>query len=272
MVFTLIILYFSLNVRNNTIADSKEIVDCETRRYANLIQNMFDVALSITGTFTDAFIENKVLQSQQRDTINKKILLNSLEKNDDFLSVWLHYELSALYPDYNKKNGRVRNVAYRLNNKLFFAQNIADTTNEELSSLYYDVKKGKKTIISDPYYDTHTPELKGILMVSPISPIMLNGEFLGMVGVDLTLEKIQQMVQTVNPFESSVAYLVAPNNKIVAHSDNNLFNKDLIEINKTYEKEFKFALTQIRKNKTYKFEINRSNKDVYISFSSISVG
>lgn len=271
LVFFIINAYLSLNVRNNSIKFSKEMVDSETLHYASLIEKKLTDALTITTTFSDVFVEHIKLNSRSRSSINKKILLNSLEKNDAFLSVWLNYELSTFNPNYNKKNGRLRNLAYRKNNRLLFSQNIADTTNKELTGLYYDIKKAKMTIVSDPYY-VENPELKGILMVSPITPIVLDGKFLGMVGVDLTLKKIQQIVQKVNPFKSSVAYLVAANNKIVAHSDTSLFNKNLIDVNKAFENEFKFALNQIKLNKAHTFEINRSDKDIYVSFSPITVG
>ncbi len=270
--FALVILFFSSNVKESITADSKELVDYETRLYSNLIQSKFAEIFSLTATFTDAFIANRALASQERDTLNKRILLNSLSKNNDFLSLWVHYELTALDPNYNKKNGRLRTVTFRLNDELIYAQNIADTTNEELTGLYYDVKSEKKEMLSDPYYDVHTPELKGILMVSPITPIMLNSEFLGMVGVDLSLEKIQQIVQSINPFESSVAYLIAPNNKIVAHSDTSLFDKDIIQENVDFKNEFESALEKIKKNETPKFEIYKNGQDYYLSFSPIVVG
>ncbi len=272
VVLTLVILFFSINVKNNTIADSKELVDSETQRYAGLVEEVLSNAFSVANAFSDTFIENIDMKRALRDSINKKILLNSLRRNSDYLTVALHYQIAALDPNYDKKNGRVRNIAMRLDNNLVFVQNVADTTNEELSGLYYDGVRIQKGFLSDPYYDTHTPELKGILMVTAVTSMVENGKYLGQIGIDLALVKIQEMVQTINPFKSSVAYLIASNNMIVAHTDKNLFNKDLIEENKAYENEFQLAMNQVKNNKAHSFEINRSGEDIYMSIVPISVG
>ena len=272
IVFLILILYFSINVKNNTTASSKKIVDIETKHYANLIEDIFKNAFSTVDALSDASIENIEFEEEIRDTLNKKILLNVLKRNKDFLSVGLHYEISALDTNYNKKNGRVRNIALRLNKNMFFSQNIADTNNNNLTGLYYIARESTKNILSNPYYDTHTPELKGILMVTAITSLVRNGKYLGQTSIDLTLEKIQQLVQNINPFESSVAYLVAPNQKIIAHTDTSVFNKNLIEVNKAFKKDFELALNKIKANKTYQFIIDRANKEVYVSFTPITVG
>ncbi len=270
--FTLVILYFSTNIKRDGSAEAKELVNSETQRYALLTKKIFDEAFSIAHTYTGAFIENMVLPADVRDSVNKKILLRTLGQNEDFLSVGLHYQIDALDPDYNKKNGRIRNISFKLNDKLYFSQNTADTTNEELSGLYYVAKEFAKPMVSNPYYDTHTPELEGILMVTVITSLVQDGKYLGQTGIDLALENIQQMVQSINPFELSVAYLVASNNKIVAHTDNSLFNKDLFEINKGYESEFENALNQIKSNTAFNFELEKGNEEFYISVLPIKVG
>ncbi|RLD74601.1 MAG: hypothetical protein DRJ10_16735 [Bacteroidetes bacterium] len=270
--FTLVILYFSTNIKRDGSAEAKELVNSETQRYALLTKKIFDEAFSIAHTYTGAFIENMVLPADVRDSVNKKILLRTLGQNEDFLSVGLHYQIDALDPDYDKKNGRIRNISFKLNDKLYFSQNTADTTNEELSGLYYVAKEFAKPMVSNPYYDTHTPELEGILMVTVITSLVQDGKYLGQTGIDLALENIQQMVQSINPFELSVAYLVASNNKIVAHTDNSLFNKDLFEINKGYESEFENALNQIKSNTAFNFELEKGNEEFYISVLPIKVG
>ena len=272
IVFMLLLVYFSINVKNNTITDSKEIVDSETKHFALLIQNIFDKAFSSANTFSDAFIENIELEEELRDTLNKKILLNILKRNKDFLSIGLHYQISALDPNYKKRNGRVRNIAFKLKDNYFFTQNIADTTDNELSGLYYEAKNTAKNMLSNSYYDTYTPELKGILMVTAITSLIRDGKYLGQTGIDLTMEKILQMVQNINPFESSQAYLISPNNIIVAHTDKNLFNKDLFEINKDYKKEFDLALNNIKKNSSYQFNIDRNEEEIYVSCVPIKIG
>ena len=88
LVFILTNLYFSIKIRENSSADSKEIANSETLRYANLIEKKLNDALNITTNLTDAFIQNMKLNSELRDTINKEILLSTLQKNKD---LHMHY-------------------------------------------------------------------------------------------------------------------------------------------------------------------------------------
>jgi methyl-accepting chemotaxis protein len=268
------ILFFSVNVRINTIADSKKIADSETLRFATEINKLFNHSLTITSSMSDAFLENLYLPTAIRDSLNKKILLKVLQNNDDFLSVWMQYDMKVINPNYDKKFGRQRNIAFKINNEYYFDQNYSDTTNNEVTGLYYYAKDGKVLIMSDPYYDVHQKELQGILMVSPIMPIYENGKYLGQLGIDLAMTKIQQIVQTINPFKSSVAYLVAPDKMIVAHTDTSFYNKDLIEENKESAYEFNQALDSINQNFPYSFEIQRSKskEKIYVSFAPIKLG
>jgi len=270
--FILINLFFSTKVNEYSTNEAKDLVNSETQRYAILTQKIFDEAFSVAHTYTGAFIENITLPANLRDSINKNILFRTLGKNGDFLSVALHYQLSALDPNYDKKNGRLRNVAIKLNNELSFKQNIADTTNEELGGLYYEAKDFGKPMVSNPYYDVRTKELAGILMVTVITSLVDNGENLGQTGIDLALDNIQKMILKINPFESSVAYLIASNNKIVAHKNKELFNEDFSKINKGYEKEFEHALSKIKDGNPYNFELEKDNGDYYISVLPIKVG
>ncbi len=268
------IIYFSINVRKNTIAEAKHLADSETEKYAEKIKLEFEQALEATNTLSEVFIENIKLDSAKRVQLNKEILFNILKKHKDYLSLWLVYELKALNPDYNLNYGRERNVAF-ITDKIDFIQQLSDVTNETPpQSLYYDVRKNNNQNVSDPYYDVHTEALKGILMVSPVTPLKIQGKFSGVIGIDLSLDKIQQMVQNIRPIKNSIAYLVAPNGKYVSHTNSEMFNKGMLTENKAYENDFLAAWEKINKNIPAQFEITRkeTGEEIYVSFSPITLG
>jgi methyl-accepting chemotaxis protein len=274
LVLATTILYFSINVRKNAIAEAKHLADSETEKYAEKIKLEFEQALEATNTLSEVFKENIKMDSAERVQINKKILFNILKKHKDYLSLWLVYELKALNPDYNLKYGRERNVAL-ITDKIEFLQQLADVTNETPDlSLYYTVRNTNKQTVSDPYYDVHTEALKGILMVSPVTPLIIEGKFSGVIGIDFSLDKVQQMVQNIKPVKNSIAYLIAPNGKYVSHTNSEMFNKSMLSENKEYENDFLTAWEKINKNTPAQFEIKRkeSGEEIYVSFSPISLG
>lgn len=274
IVLAITILYFSINVRKNTIADAIKLADSETAKYAGEIKSVFDNALESTSSLAIVFKQNLGLEKSVRDSLNIKILREKLYSNPDYLSLWLVYELKALNPAYNRKHGRERNVAFD-NNGFVFEQTLADTTDEDLPmSLYYSTEKNNKQTVGEPYFDQYTEALKGILMVSPVNPIQIDGKFSGVIGIDLSLNTIRDKVQKIKPFESSTTYLVASNNQLVSHTNKELFNKDLYKVNAGYESEFKEAMQNISQNKPKSFQIFRKeiNQEVYVSFFPIVLG
>ena len=274
IVLSLTILYFSLNVRKNTISEAKRLVDSDTRKCAAEIKGVFDKALECSNSLAKAFIQTKDLAPLIRDSLNKRILLDVLRAEKDYASLWLVWEIKAIDPTYDKKHGRIRFSPYRENGKYLFDKAILDTTNNEVRGTYANVKINKKKTVTEPYTDAYSDLLKNVFMVSPLTPFVINDEFMGLIGVDMTLEKIEQMVQEINPFESSIAYLVTPKNKLVSHADTSLINKNLFDVNEAYEEDFKKAINKISQHTATNFELNRSEIDqnVYISFAPIVLG
>lgn len=109
------ILFFSVNVRQNTIADSKKIADSETQKYTLQIKNILDKALESTKSLSKSMIQGKNLPLQMRDSMNKEILISFVQSNNDYLSIWMDWEIKAFDKNYNKKNGRFSSIAYKTN-------------------------------------------------------------------------------------------------------------------------------------------------------------
>ena len=109
-------------------------------------------------------------------------------------------------------------------------------------------------------------------MVTVITSFTENGEYLGQTGIDLSLEGIQELVQKINPFESSKAYLVASNHKLVAHPDKSLFNKDVLEVNAEYKSQFLSSLEKIKESKSSHIKLKKESGTYYVSFTPIKVG
>ena len=272
LIFSVVLIYLSINVKNSTLSDSKEIVDRYTKENAIALEGIFNEVMAITRTLAHAFIENKDENLKILNPVSEKILKNTLVNNPEFISIWLDWEIKAINPSYNKKNGRVGSVIYRSNGSYVHNRDIRDTTNMDIESGYYDIKKSKKEIMGEPYYDQYTEELADVLMVSPSVPILANDQFIGMVGVDLSMDKIREIIKTIKPFEMSKAYLLTPNNLIVAHTDNELYDKNLFEVKKELRESYENAITLVNQNQSTAFQINTEGEEVYVSFVPVIIG
>ncbi len=274
LIFSVLLIYLSINVKGNTLDDSKLIVDSYTEKNAVALESKFNEVMAITRTLAHVFIENRDTRFDRLNPVSEGILRNTLLNSPDFISVWLDWEMKAIDPGYNKKNGRAGSVVYKENGEIQIIRDIRDTTNNELNSAYNDVKKSRMEIMGEPYYDQTTKGLEGILMISPTVPIIEGDEFLGMVGIDLSMEPIREFIKTIKPFDMSNAYLLAPNDLIVAHTDNKFYDKSIYNVKSKFKESYASALIEIKKNQPSHLQIldSETGKEIYVSFVPVLIG
>jgi len=273
LVFSSSLFYLGVNVKKNTMEDSKAIVDGYTGKNAEILKAKFNEVIAITRTLSHVFMENVDKSVSRTNPDSEKILRNTLANNPDFISVWLNWEISAINPNYTKKNGRVGSVVYKSNNKIVYDHDIRDTTNADVSNSYNDVKNSGMEIMGEPYYDEYTPELANILMVSPTVPIILDGRFLGMVGVDLSMESIRKMVKEIKPYDVSIAYLLSPEHIIRAHTFDEFYDKNILDVQKEFKDVYMEGIKASYQNQPYSFQVkNIKRENVYVSMIPIMIG
>jgi len=93
-----------------------------------------------------------------------------------------------------------------------------------------------------------------------------------MVGVDLSMGNIRKEVKKIKPYEVSVAYLLSPAKTIVAHTNNEFYDKNIFEVKKELKAKYQNAIDIIGQNKPYSFEIKNKKEDLYVSMAPIIIG
>ena len=229
LIYCITISYISYRVREITYTNSIEIVKSSTREYQNKISEELNVMMESARTMRNAFESYQKMKPENRDEFYNHLLTNNFSKHPEYLSVGVYWELKALDKNYKKKNGRFWNGFFREGNKIVNQTAIEDTTNQELTTTYYQVRRMNKETIVNPYYDQSTKEMKGILMTSLLSPIRNEaGQFAGMVGIDVSLSHMNQLIASVKPYKEAKSYLISENRLIVAHTNTELTGKNFI--------------------------------------------
>ncbi len=229
IIYCVAIGYISYQLKKITYSNSVELVKSITRENRNKISEELNVMMQTSRTLRNIFANYKKYEPAQRDAFFDQILLSNLGKNPDYLSLGVYWELKALDQTYKKKNGRFWNGYFREGGKIFNQKAIEDTTNLELNTTYYQVRRMNKETIVDPYYDQSTKEMKGILMTSLLTPIQNEaGQFVGMVGIDISLSHMNYLISSIKPYEEAISYIISKNRIIVAHTNNLLTGKNFI--------------------------------------------
>lgn len=270
----LVVGYISYRLEKITYSSSVEIVKGSTREYGNKISDELEVIIESARTMRNIFATHKKYEPAQRDAFFENIIYSNLEKNPDFLSIGLYWEIKTLDKNYKKKNGRIRTVAYRANHQILTQKAVIDTTNAEVKGKYYEARKLNREMILDPYYDMVTKELSGVLMTALLVPIQSQADqFDGMVEIDISLTQMNKLISGINPFEGAVSYIIAGNGMLVAHTDQSLTGKNFYKTLDSDSAEFKVCLANAKGNSENSFTYNNSKNNArhFVSFEPIIV-
>lgn len=88
---------------------------------------------------------------------------------------------------------------------------------------YLMAKKRQKETIVEPYL--YPIDGVQVLMTSAVVPIMKDGKFLGVAGVDLPLKSLQSDVAKIKPFPETMAYIITAQGNYASHDDEKWITK-----------------------------------------------
>lgn len=273
IIYCIAIGYISYRLRTIAYNDAIEIVKGSNREFRNKISQELNVMMESARTMKNIFNDHRIYDPTNREEFFDRILSSNLENNPQFLSVGIYWEKRAIDENYHKKNGRYRIICYRTNNQIKYQKDLVDTTNTELTGIYYDVRAQNKDMIIDPYYDTVSGDLNGILMTSLFTPIQnRNGQLEGLVGIDISLSQMNKLISHVNPLSESKSYIIGGNRMIVAHTDPSLTGKKFYE-NQVDSATFKTGFGQVSDKDSHSFTYYNSEikEKYFVSLETISI-
>jgi len=190
-------------------------------RYANESDAVFENALNTARVLGKSFESIKESGEAQRSLLNS-ILKNNLKDNQSFLGVWSVWEPNALDgedktyagTEGHDQTGRYIPYFYRSNGEVQLTP-LVDYEKPGAGDYYLKARNSGKETILDPYlYEIEGQE---VLLFSIAEPIIIDGEVVGVVGVDFTNEYFYNMVKDIRPFETGYVSIATDNGKYVAH-------------------------------------------------------
>ncbi len=265
--------YLSFKLQDISLKRSKDLADAHARENANLTKANLNVDMDMTRGLTHSFSEIKTIpKAQQRGDILRALKGVAIE-NPSFLSVWVNFEISTLDSTYKKGYGRYRVTYWRENGELKLKEETLNADGDDTASAYYQMKMSKLETVLDPYLFTYIEGTKPILETSVCVPLVEKNRFLGVFGLDLSLERFQPIIESIHPFVGSYAYLIANDGAIIAHPDKDLVGKKFSEV--FHQQDSLFSVTkQIHDGKLFSYTTidSTTGAEVYISYAPITIG
>jgi len=217
--------YISIKARKAAYRDATRLVDFQSQKYANRIQGLMNSDFAVVRTLSQAFKSYDYLPKDRWQDMIRQMYLDVFQTNPSFYNLWDSWELQHIDTSWTRPYGRISNQNFRENG-------VVKTSTDRRSlegdpDLYASWKSRKEELVADLYADVfteHKSERK--LMTTLASPILQSGNFIGLVGVDLTLDRFQDIVQSIDieKLEGCSAFLLTHNGKYASHPDQKLLN------------------------------------------------
>ncbi|MCB8964933.1 MAG: PAS domain S-box protein [Bacteroidales bacterium] len=231
--FLLLFIYLGINQRNLAYNDSKILAREISRKAAIETERYFASALSAAKSVRQSAL---VVRNLKGDRVEVRKLLNqALLQNPNFLAVWTLWEPNAfdgkdyLYtnnPQYNSQ-GAMCFSYFKLNDTVY---NEIMTPTDYEGNYYLLPKESRKEAITEPYHFRFSGYKHLFFGVTVSVPILVDGDFMGVVGVDIDLTSLKDSLNIIRPFESGFLSLISNGGVVVTQVDPSVINKNFYEI------------------------------------------
>lgn len=209
--------------------DALQNAKLTARISADVIEKEFERDLALTRTLTQAFSIYQELPTDLWQDLFMRMYYPVLEGNEHVYSIWDSWEYYGFVPNYDKDHGRFCMTVWREDGGL---SHVTDNRSLKVDpDKYGGFKQKNQEGLWEPYFDE---VVKGkadrVLMTTVASPIQIDGRYMGLIGLDISLESLQEVVADIEPVPGSYAFLVSEKGVVAAHHDPELINTPLKKI------------------------------------------
>ncbi|MGM0531207.1 MAG: cache domain-containing protein [Bacteroidota bacterium] len=273
VIYLLAIGYISLNARQDSYRNAKNLIDSKVNTYARQIESKMNSNMTVTRTMALSFSNYDFMPEEEWFNLINNMYEDVFPKYTDIYNLWDSWELSVIDSSWEKSHGRIVNEHFR--DEGVIEDNQSKRSLEGDNELYKEIKKQNQEMIIPLYFDRFAEgKSERKLMTSLIVPIKNeSGKFAGVVGVDITMDQFQKMLQniSVENQKGSHAFLLSHKGKYAAHPDTSLLNEK-IQKNPTGRKDFD-VFKKLDQGESFSLiHRNELNEKHYVSYAPVNIG
>ncbi len=212
----LLVLAASMGVIISTVTSQEEKLAYQqsvemSANYANKFDADMKANFAIAKTISNTMDSYEA--SDREEVLG--ILKNLLIENPNLLGTYVAYEPNAFdgrdaeFVNASGHDSTGRFVPYW--NKMTGTIVLDPLLHYEHSDYYQLPKETKGDLLTEPYY------YEGVFMMSYVSPIFKDGDFVGIGGVDVSLEYVDEVVSEVRTFDTGYAFMVSNTGTFLSH-------------------------------------------------------
>jgi methyl-accepting chemotaxis protein len=248
-------------------------------RYANEVDAELEIAMDTARTLAHTFEAAKIQGSANRDLLNA-VMKKTLERNPNFIGVWTCWEPNALD---GKDSENANTPGHDATGRFIPYWNSGSGTAALEPLLDYDKtgagdyyllarNSGKETIVEPYVYKVNNKE---VLMTSLVVPIVVENSIVGVAGVDVQLDRLQELVTRIKPYGTGVTAVFANQGTVAASFDPKRIGKQMREVEADMAGEhLKPFADAVKTGREYNFTVYASamDSDLFIQTVPFSIG
>ncbi|HNV80563.1 MAG TPA: cache domain-containing protein [Tenuifilaceae bacterium] len=221
--------YIVYKSRETIIKETKQNSVLVAQNAAGNIRHFFEKNLTITRTLSKAFTVYRELPPKQWQDLFLKMYMPVIKANPNVYIVWDSWEYYGFVPGYTKGYGRILQSVVREGSK--FTISVEERSMDGDPERYGNFKQNNVDAIWEPYPDQVQEDIREPrLMTTIASPIQIEGKFMGLIGLDVELTYLQELVKSIKLPEGGYAFLLSSDGVIAGHPDGSLIFKNVSEI------------------------------------------
>jgi methyl-accepting chemotaxis protein len=259
--------YMAFKLRPERIHDMENLADAQAGKYANLVRSYLTEEAKISRTMADNFETMENLSGDLKEQYTKALLGQIYAKNPNYRAIWMSWERSFLDPNWNLNYGRVRYNYFKSQGKTLLQIDSMNTNGDDVGSLYHQLKTSKVERLTEPYTDDFNGETE--LIASVTSPIVINGKFAGLAGIDILLSRFKGIISQAEILYGSVSFLVANDGVFVGNQTEKFVGSS---IETMFGAEGEVVKSKIAKGKAFTVNFTDENdEEYYVTFQPFQV-
>jgi PAS domain S-box-containing protein len=227
--------YAAFMLRSNSYENAHQILEAKTIEISNDANNKLNSYLEPINILAQAFSNYQEIPEPNRRVFFTEMLFNLITKNTDFSSVWTIWEPGSIdafdeafiNPVISNSLGNFAVNYYRDNETI-----LLDTSIEKLSSVllesevYQLLKNTQVPVVTEPeVYEYKQTNSDKVLIIKMGVPIIVNNQFLGVVGIDVPIEYMQQNYSKLKPMGNGTVYIITYSGEFLAHNEPEFIGK-----------------------------------------------
>lgn len=229
----IVLVVIGINTSRQAKKAGIELALAKSKGVASNVEIYLAQAVEGLNTITNSIYALRSSDNPRREDVNS-IIKESVLKNSSYLAIWHMWEPNCFDgKDASYKNNPLYSLADGRNGMTFYRDGndiaIEKSTVEQYEEDYYTLPRYAQTsTIQDPYKYSYTGEsTDSIYETSLAIPLFDKDKFLGVIGVDISLESLMDIISRDKIYNTGISAVISNGFQIAAHPDSSIIGTNI---------------------------------------------